>query len=117
MDFTRTNPFHKRKAMLIKHLLNKVERFKSFVYESVCIMLVGGTEALIIDIVPRRNSRPICPGCGKRRIAYDRQPQRLFEYLPVWSFKVYFRYAHAASNVRSMASRLSLCLGGMARSG
>jgi transposase len=93
MDFTRTNPFHKRKAMLIKTLLNKVERFKSFVYGSVCIMLVGGTEALIIDIEPRRNSRPICPECGKRRTAYDRQPQRLFEYLPVWSFKVYFRYA------------------------
>jgi transposase len=56
-------------------------------------MLIGGTEALVIDIEPRRNSRPICPECGKRRIAYDRQPQRLFEYLPVWSFKVYFRYA------------------------
>ena len=79
--------------MLIKTLLNKVERFKSFVYGSVCVMLVGGTEALVIDIEPRRNSRPICPECGKRRIAYDRQPQRLFEYLPVWSFKAYFRYA------------------------
>ncbi len=79
--------------MLIKTLLNKVERFKSFVYGSVCVMLVGSTEALVIDIEPRRNSRPICPECGKRRTVYDRQPQRLFEYLPVWSFKVYFRYA------------------------
>jgi transposase len=24
---------------------------------------------------------------------YDRQPKRLFEYLPIWSFKAYFRYA------------------------
>ncbi len=36
--------------MLIKTLLNKVERFKSFVYGTVCIMLVGGKEALIIDV-------------------------------------------------------------------
>ena len=79
--------------MLIKTLLNKVERFKSFVYGSVCVMLVGGTEALVIDIEPRRNSGPICPECGRRRTIYDRQPQRLFEYLPVWSFKAYLRYA------------------------
>jgi len=89
----RTNPFHEREAMLIKTLLNKVERFKSFVYDSVCVILIGGTEALVIDIVPRKNSRPICPECGKRRTVYDRQPQRLFEYLPVWSFKTYLRYA------------------------
>ena len=79
--------------MLIKTLLNKVERFKSFVYGSVCVMLVGGTEALVIDIKPRRNSRPICPECCKPGTVYDHQPQRLYEYLPVWSFKVYFRYA------------------------
>jgi len=79
--------------MLIKTLLNKVERFKSFVYGSVCVMLIGGTEALVIDIEPRRDSRPICPECSKRCTVYDRQPLRLFVYLPVWSFKVYFRYA------------------------
>jgi hypothetical protein len=78
--------------MLIKTLLNKVERFKSFVYGSVWVQLVDGVEALIIDIEPRRNSRPVCPECGNGAM-YDRQPQRLFEYLPVWTFKAYFRYA------------------------
>ncbi len=58
--------------MLIKTLLNKVERFKSFVYGTACVTLVGGTEALVIDIVPRRNSGPICPECAKRRTVYDR---------------------------------------------
>jgi transposase len=79
--------------MLIKTLLNKVERFKSFVYGSICVMLVDGVEALVIDMEPRRNSGPICPECGQRCTVYDRQPPRLFEYLPVWSFKAYFRYA------------------------
>jgi len=79
--------------MLIKTLLNKVERFKSFVYGAARVTLVDGVEALVIDIEPRRNSRPICPECGQRCVGYDRQPVRLFEYLPIWSFKVYFRYA------------------------
>ena len=57
--------------MLIKTLLNKVERFKSFVYGSTRVMLIGGTEALVIDINPRRNSRPICHECGKHRTVYD----------------------------------------------
>ena len=70
--------------MQIKTLLNKVIRFKSFVYGSVCIMLVNGVDALVIDIKPRRNGGPICPEPRKRRTVYDRQPQRLFEYLPVW---------------------------------
>lgn len=69
--------------MLIKTLLNKVERFKSFVYGTTRVMLVGGTEALVIDIKPRLNSWPICPECGKRRTVYDRQPERFFEYLPI----------------------------------
>ena len=79
--------------MLIKTLLNKVERFKSFVYTSVCLKQINAKDALIIDIEPRRNSRPICPECGLRCTVYDRQPPRLFEYLPIWSFKAFFRYA------------------------
>jgi len=79
--------------MLIKTLLNKVERFKSFVYGTTQVTLVNGAEALVIDIEPRRNSQPACPECGKRRSMYDRQPARLFEYVPIWAFKVYFRYA------------------------
>jgi len=79
--------------MLIKTLLNKVERFKSFVYGSTQIMLIDGAQALIIDIAARRNSRPVCPKCNKKRSMYDRQPQRMFEYMPIWAFKVYFRYA------------------------
>jgi transposase len=79
--------------MQIKTLLNKVERFKSFVYGNIQSMLVDGVEALVIDIDPRRNSLPVCSDCGKRRKMYDRQPARLFEFLPVWTFKAYFRYA------------------------
>ncbi|GEM_PF-2288157 len=103
--------------MLIKTLLNKVERFKLFVYGPVCVMLINGVETLVIDIEPRSNSRPVCPECDKRRNAYDRQSQRLFEYQPVWTFKSYFRYALHRVSVRPAASRWRLCLGAMARRG
>jgi len=79
--------------MLIKTLLNKVERFKSFVYDTVHIAIIAGNEVLIIDIRLRSNSNPRCHKCGKRCGTYDRQPKRLFEHVPIWTFKVYFRYA------------------------
>ena len=78
--------------MLIKTLLNKVERFKSFIYGNSRFATVNGADALIIDIKPRRNSKPECPECGKRGKTYDTQPARLFEYVPIWAFKVFFRY-------------------------
>lgn len=79
--------------MLIKTVLNKVERFKSFIYGDCRLATVGGSDALIIDIKPRRNSKPECPECGKRGKTYDTQPARLFEYVPIWAFKVFFSYA------------------------
>jgi transposase len=79
--------------MLIKTLLNKVERFKSFIYGDCRLSTVGGIDALIIDLKPRRNSKPECPECGKRCKTYDTRRFRLFEYVPIWAFKVFFRYA------------------------
>jgi transposase len=79
--------------MLIKTLLNKVERFKSFIYGNSRFATVNGADALIVDIKPRRNSKPECPECGKRGKTYDTQPSRLFEYVPIWAFKVFFRYS------------------------
>lgn len=69
--FARNIPLIKKESMLIKTLLNKVERFKSFVYGTVCIMLVTDIEALVIDIEARRNSRSICSECGKRCSVYQ----------------------------------------------
>ena len=48
---------------------------------------------LEVEIQPRLNSRPICSGCGHKRPGYDRSPERLFELIPMWGHKVFFRYA------------------------
>lgn len=79
--------------MRIRTLLNKCQNLKSFVYVKEGIEKVGGEDALIIDIIPRKNSRPICSGCGKICGGYDITAQpRLFQFVPLWGYQVYFRY-------------------------
>lgn len=102
--------------MLIKTLLNKVERFKSFIYGDSRLTTVNGSDSLIIDIKPRRNSKPECPECGKRCKTYDTQPARLFEYMPIWVFKVFFRYAPVGLPALTMESELRRCPGDLVKS-
>jgi len=92
MVFTRNHPTFTGEAMLIKTLLNKVERFKSFIYGDADFQQVRGEEALVIEVKARSNSKPACPVCGKRGKVHGLQKLRLYEYVPVWAFKVYFAY-------------------------
>ena len=57
--------------MLIKTILNKVEKFKSFVYRKITMETIAGTDALVVEVNPRGNSKGICPQCGKRRSTYE----------------------------------------------
>ena len=43
--------------MLIKTLLNKIERFKSFPYGKCQLETVAGQDALVINMQSRRNSK------------------------------------------------------------
>jgi transposase len=73
-------------------LLNRCYRFKGFVYESArwgeC-----GSKSVQVRVRARRGSRPYCSGCGKRCAGYDRLPERHFEFIPIWGYAVFFRYA------------------------
>jgi len=79
--------------MQLKTILNRVEPFKSFVYEK--IRWVEGTERLTLEVEvdARKNGRPICSGCGQPGPGYDRLPERRFEFVPLWGMAVYFVYA------------------------
>ena len=79
--------------MLLKTVLNKVEHFKSFVFGKTRFVAVNGFDALVIDIKPRKNSKPECSECRRRCKVHDLLPERLFEYVPFLAFKFYFRYA------------------------
>lgn len=79
--------------MQVKTILNHVQKFKSFVYKRVRWAGSDQSPELEVEVVERTNSPPVCPGCGKKRPGYDRQPARRFEFVPLWGIKVFLVYA------------------------
>ena len=79
--------------MRIRTILNRCHYLKSFVYEKEQLAVINGEEALVIDVVPRKNGKAICSGCGKQSSGYDRgSAARLFTFVPLWGYAVYLRY-------------------------
>jgi transposase len=78
--------------MRIQTILNRVEKFKSFVYGGAHLEERGDGPALVVAMESRRNSRPFCSGCGRRGPAYDRLEERRFEFVPVWGIVVFLAY-------------------------
>ena len=79
--------------MQIKTILNRIQKFKSFVDGAVRWVEGAAVPTLGFELQPRSNSRPECSGCGQRRPGYDRLPKRRFEFIPMWGNKVFFVYA------------------------
>ena len=79
--------------MQLETILNRVQKFKSFVYTGVRWAEHGGQAALEVEVRARANGWPRCSRCGERAPGYDRLPARRFEFVPLWGLKVFFRYA------------------------
>ncbi|MEK7074512.1 MAG: ISL3 family transposase, partial [Patescibacteria group bacterium] len=79
--------------MLLKTILNRVQKFKSFVYGTARWVEGASIPTIEVEIKPRFNSQPICSGCGLKGPGYDRLPKRRFEFVPFWGHKVFFVYA------------------------
>ena len=78
----------------LKTLLNHVEPWKGFVYESSRLDNPGHTHAtLTISLRARRGSRGRCGQCEQPAPGYDQQPPRDFQFVPLWGMPVSFRYA------------------------
>lgn len=79
--------------MQLKTILNRVEKYKSFVYGKVEWLEEAVRPTLLVQVKPRKNSRPICSGCRRPRPGYDRLPERQFEFVPLWGVAVFLVYA------------------------
>ena len=79
--------------MQLKTILNRIQKFKSFVYREVRWEEINGRESLLIELFPRRNSHPVCSGCLRPGPGYDRLQPREFEFVPLWNIPVVFIYA------------------------
>ena len=78
--------------MLIKTILNKVHKLKSFVYQDVQFGSCQGEDVFDVTVVPRKNSRALCSGCQKPAPGYDHLAERRFEFIPLWGIRVFLLY-------------------------
>jgi len=79
--------------MQLKTILNRVQKFKSFVYGNVVWLDESKNLALLVQVLARANSKPICSGCNDPGPGYDTLPPRMFEFVPLWGIAVFFAYA------------------------
>ena len=83
--------------MRLKTILNKLEKYSSFVFKDArfCKKYDEWTfadEVVVVEVEPRANGKPVCSGCGSKGTCYDHLDRRLFEYVPIWIFQVFFAY-------------------------
>jgi transposase len=84
--------------MHIKTLLNYVTNYKGFVFQAA--QLDRKTDSILISVVPRANSKPICSGCGKPGSTYDHLDQRRFILPPIWNVALIMLYTMRRVNCR-----------------
>jgi len=78
--------------MRIQTILNRVEKFKSFVYGEASLEERADGAALVIRVVARKNCRVFCSRCGRPGPVYDRLEERRFEFVPLWGILVFLAY-------------------------
>jgi len=79
--------------MQLQTILNRVERYKSFVYKRVTWDEKAEYLTLRVEVEHRKNSRPICCGCDHVRPGYDRLPERRWDFVPLWQIAIVFVYS------------------------
>jgi len=92
--------------MQLKTILNRVQKFKSFVYGKIVLMDEGGVLALLVEVLPRANSRAICSGCGHPGPGYDTLETRMFEFVPLRNIAVFLVYALRRVNCKTCGVRV-----------
>ena len=98
----------KEARMQLKTILNRIQKFKSFVYGKVRWVEQAEEPTLEAEIIARKNSHPLCSICGCPAPGYDTLPVRRFEFIPMWGIKVFFVYALRRVNCPDFR-RIFLC--------
>ena len=86
--------------MELTTILNGCHHFKGFVYEPAKFGAVDRT-CIAIKIRPRKGSAIICSGCHQPAPGYDHQPERRFEFIPLWGILVFLLYCMRRVNCKS----------------
>jgi transposase len=76
----------------VKTLLNRVQPFPGFVYQSVQLLGAGCTQRIEVMVRSRRGSQGRCSNCRKPCPGYDTLRERTWKFVPLWAIPVYLRY-------------------------
>ena len=71
--------------MLLQTILNTVEKHMSSVYSDAKWSKQKPGREVEFDVQPRKNAKPICSDCSKKRRGYDCQVARRFELKLPWT--------------------------------
>jgi transposase len=80
-------------GMLIKTLLNRVQKQPGFVYGASWLAQERGRLILEIELRARAKRLPRCARCRRPGPGYDTLPPRRWEFVPLWGIAVFFVYA------------------------
>jgi transposase len=76
--------------MRVVTVLNQCTKFKCFVFDNARF---DEEKHPLIEVKPRKNSRPVCSRCGAAGPTYDTASRpRRFEFIGMWGFPVFFIY-------------------------
>src|SRR5262245_27404761 len=84
--------------MRLPTILNRVEKFQSFVSGEAHREEPAGGPALVVQVLPRKNRLPYGSGCYRRGRTSDHLKERRFEFVPMWGILVF-----PASRMRRVA--------------
>jgi len=79
--------------MLLKTILNRVQKFPSHVYDAVRLVGDSAQMTLEVDVLPRANGKILCSRCLRPAPGYDTAPKpRRFHFVPLWNIPVVLLY-------------------------
>jgi transposase len=79
--------------MLLKTILNRVQKQPGFVYGTVRLVETPWRKEVEVEVRPRAGRRPTCSGCHRPGPGYDTLAARRYEFVPLWGMAVFFVYA------------------------
>lgn len=76
----------------VKTLLNRIQHFVGFVYQSIQLRGSGGSLRVEVQIEPHQGIRGKCSACLKACPGYDQLEVRRWLFVPLWGIVVHFFY-------------------------
>jgi transposase len=77
--------------VLLKTILNRIQKQPGFVYGQVRLMERPRLE-IVIEVRPHGRNRARCSGCERKGPGYDTLAPRRFEFVPLWGIPVFLVY-------------------------